>query len=225
MSPDRPAEANWAELRPLWEDGPGSEAKRHAVHRAVASQSMEFHHINTELGHIYTSGAVVDDGSPPCTTPDPVRAYRPSTRPGHPLPHAFVERDGVRLPIGDLARGGRFLLLAGEEGRAWVDAAHAVADETGLPILAATVGVLDGDYVDVRAAWTRNREITPAGAVLVRPDRYVAYRSLGAVDDPEAALREALSTVLAGDHSRFRDGDGEGTKVPSAPAGSAEHFG
>jgi 2,4-dichlorophenol 6-monooxygenase len=197
LSPDRPAETNWAELRPLWQDGPGSAAKRHAVHRAVASQSMEFHHINTELGHTYTSTAVVDDGSPPCVTTDPVRVYRPSTRPGHPLPHAFVERDGERLPIGDLARGGRFLLLAGEEGRAWVDAANAVAGETGLPILAATVGVLDSDYVDVRAAWTRNREITPAGAVLVRPDRYVAYRAPGAVDDPRAALRGALSTVLA----------------------------
>jgi 2,4-dichlorophenol 6-monooxygenase len=217
LSPEKPAEENWAELRPLWEDSPRSTERRHAIHRAVASQSMEFHHINIELGHVYTSTAVIDDGSPPCPAPDPVRVYRPSTGPGHPLPHAFVERHGERLPIGNLARG-RFVLLAGEEGRAWVDAARAVAEETGVPLLAGTVGVLDSDYVDVRAAWTRNREITASGAVLVRPDRYVAYRSTGAVDDPAAALREALSTVLAGRDPR--DGRDQGPKSLSSPSHS-----
>jgi 2,4-dichlorophenol 6-monooxygenase len=59
------------------------------------------------------------------------------------------------------------------------------------------VGVLDSDYVDVRAAWLKHREISPTGAVLVRPDRYVAFRSVGAADDAQAVLKSALSQVLA----------------------------
>jgi hypothetical protein len=95
-----------------------------------------------------------------------------------PLPHAFVEREGERLPIGNLVHYGRFLLLAGGNGQAWVEAAAVVAAETGIPITAGTVGVIGCDYIDVRAARTRFREISPDGAVLVRPDRRIAFRSL-----------------------------------------------
>jgi 2,4-dichlorophenol 6-monooxygenase len=158
---------------------------------------MEFHHINTELGYTYESTAVVDDGSAPHRPVDPVRVYEPRTRPGHPLPHAFVEREGERLPIGNLVHTGRFLLLAGENGRPWVDAAAVVAAETGVPITAGSVGPLGCDYIDVRGAWTRSREIAPDGAVLVRPDRHIAFRSSTSVADPVGTLRQVLSTVLS----------------------------
>lgn len=181
----------------MWEDGPRAAQKRHAVNQELVSQSMEFHHINTELGYTYESTAVVDDGSALYVPVDPVRVYEPRTRPGHPLPHAFVERAGERLPIGNLVHTGRFLLLTGESGRAWVEAAAVVAGETGVPITAGSVGVLGCDYIDVWGAWTRSREISPDGAVLVRPDRYIAFRSITAVDDPVRTLRRALSTVLS----------------------------
>ena len=57
--------------------------------------------------------------------------------------------------------------------------------------------MLGADYVDVRAAWLKHREIGPAGAVLVRPDRYIAFRSLDMADDPAAELKAALARVLA----------------------------
>jgi 2,4-dichlorophenol 6-monooxygenase len=158
---------------------------------------MEFHHINTELGYTYESTAIIDDGSAHHVPLDPVRIYQPRTRPGHPLPHAYVERESRRVPIGNLVHTGRFLLLAGEHGQAWVEAAAAVTAETGIPITAGTVGVIGCDYIDVRAAWTRSREISPDGAVLVRPDRHIAFRSITGVDDPVATLRQALSTVLS----------------------------
>jgi 2,4-dichlorophenol 6-monooxygenase len=197
LSPERSAEENWAELRPLWEDGPRSADKRHAINQACVSQSMEFHHINTELGYIYESTAVIDDGTAPHVPLDPVRIYQPRTRPGHALPHAYVEREGRRVPIGNLVHTGRFLLLAGEHGQDWVDAAAAVTAETGIPITAGTVGVIGCDYIDVRAAWTRSREISADGAVLVRPDRHIAFCSITRVEDPVATLRRALSSVLS----------------------------
>jgi len=37
----------------------------------------------------------------------------------------------------------------------------------------------------------------PAGAILVRPDRVIAWRSMGGVDDPRRELGAALDRVLA----------------------------
>ena len=124
-----PAE-NWTELRPLWEDLPQSAQKRHALNKAVGAQTMEFRHHNVEFGYTYSpaaSTAVVDDGSPPYVPLDPIRLYEPSTQPGHPLPHAWVEREGERIALGTLAYHGQFLLIAGEDGQEWVAAAERLA--------------------------------------------------------------------------------------------------
>ena len=197
LSPEKTPEENWAELAPLWRELPDSAAKRHALNRAVGSQTMEFRHHNVEFGYRYDSTAIVDDGSAEYVPLDAVRLYEPSTKPGHPMPHAFVERQGERTALGTLVHGGKFLLLAGEQGHAWVEAAEKIAAENDLPLEAGTVGVLDSDFVDVRCAWLKNRAISSTGAVLVRPDRYVAFRALDAVTDPHAALKDALSQVLA----------------------------
>lgn len=199
LSPDKTAEQNWAELELLWNDSAESAAKRHALNRAIGSQTMEFHHHNVEFGYRYASEAVVDDGSPAYVPLDPVRLYEPSTKPGHPLPHAFVEREGERTSLGALVDGGKFVVLAGENGHGWVEAANKLAAANNIPMVAATVGVLDADYIDVRCSWLKNRAIGADGAVLVRPDRYIGYRSLGAVEDCQAELRKALSQILATD--------------------------
>jgi 2,4-dichlorophenol 6-monooxygenase len=53
------------------------------------------------------------------------------------------------------------------------------------------------DLVDVRLAWLKNREITSAGAVLVRPDGYLGFHSLGGADDPLATLASVFSQILS----------------------------
>jgi 2,4-dichlorophenol 6-monooxygenase len=40
------------------------------------------------------------------------------------------------------------------------------------------------------------REVDDRGALLVRPDRHIAWRSLTAVESPREALASALSTIL-----------------------------
>ena len=141
--------------------------------------------------------AIVPDGGPAPEPLDPIRVYRPSTAPGHPLPHAWLDADdGRRLSTLDLVRPGRFLLIAGEEDSAWCDAARDVAEKMGVPLDAVSIGHLDGDYLDPRCQWLQRREIAAEGALLVRPDRFVAWRSAGASRTREADLRLALETVL-----------------------------
>ena len=48
-----------------------------------------------------------------------------------------------------------------------------LGEQLGIDLTAVRVGILGGDYVDARCAWTKQREFGPEGAVLVRPDRYV----------------------------------------------------
>ena len=92
---------------------------------------------------------------------------------------------------------GRFLLIAGEDGEAWCEAAHELASEAGLPLDAVRIGHLDGDLYDPRCAWVRHREIQSDGAILVRPDRFIAWRAPTAADDPLGELAGALGQILA----------------------------
>ncbi|HSQ01578.1 MAG TPA: FAD-dependent monooxygenase [Candidatus Dormibacteraeota bacterium] len=198
VQPGAPADANWEAVRRLWSEGPEGAAQRRRVRRAVASQSMEFREHDVEYGYRYASTAVVPDGSAVPPSPDPIRVYAPCTRPGHPLPHAWVEDDdGTRVALMQLVRPGRFLLIAGEEGEAWCRAARAIARDGDLALDAVTVGHLDGDYLDLRCQWLQQREIGAEGAILVRPDRCIAWRALGAAADARATLGAALEQILA----------------------------
>jgi 2,4-dichlorophenol 6-monooxygenase len=124
--------------------------------------------------------------------------FFPSTRPGCPLPHAWLEDDEFRrLSTLDLVSVDRFVLLAGEQGAPWLDAGGVVATELGVPIDTWCIGHASGDLRDPRLRFERVREFGPEGAILVRPDRCIAFRSLGGVTDPVSTLRAALTQVLA----------------------------
>jgi 2,4-dichlorophenol 6-monooxygenase len=198
VSHEQSPEQNWAALRRMWSGLPEDAEHRSKVLRMMRMQSMEFNELNVEFGYAYDSAAVVPDGTP---APDPVeeiRVYEPSTWPGAPLPHAWIDdEDGNRRPIKDLVAPGRFLLIAGEDGEAWCEAARELAAEADLPIDAVRIGHLDGDLFDPRCMWMRLREIGRDGAVLVRPDRFICWRSLGGSQDPAADLADALTQILA----------------------------
>jgi 2,4-dichlorophenol 6-monooxygenase len=198
VSPDRSPDENWANLRRMWSGLPRDAEHRARALRALRMQSMEFNELNVEFGYAYDSAAVVPDGSPVPQPADDIRLYEPSTCPGAPLPHAWIEdEDGRRRALNELVAPGRFLLIAGEDGGAWCEAARQLAADAGIPLDAVRIGHVDGDLYDPRCMWLRHREIGADGAVLVRPDRFVGWRSMGGWERPIDELAEALTQILA----------------------------
>lgn len=197
LSLDAGAEANWAQLRRVFSDDPQDAAYRAKVLRAIRELSMEASELNVEYGYHYQSDAIIDDGTNPPDLVDPVRDYAPGTRPGSPLPHAWLDDQlGQRSAIKDLVVPGHFLLIAGEDGEGWKDVAATVSADLGIAVDVVRIGHLDGDLFDQRLAWTRARQVSTQGAILVRPDRFVAWRAREAPVDPTSALRDALLQVL-----------------------------
>lgn len=187
--------ANWASMARLWDPSPENAPMREAVFKAVQAQRIGFRHHNIEFGYVYRTGALVPDGAPPYEPLDPIRIYEPSTRPGHPVPHAWISRDGEKIALGDMVSGGRFLLIAGEDGDPWVEAATDIAARHAVRLMAFKLGLDDGDYIDLRGTWTRLRRMDRHGCLIVRPDRYVGFHAPGAVSDPVRVLSEALGRI------------------------------
>jgi 2,4-dichlorophenol 6-monooxygenase len=149
-----------------------------------------------ELGQRYASDAVVDDGTSfPTYTEDPELHYHPTTHPGAALPHAWLGRDTHDVSTLDLCAYDRFTLITGADGADWEKAAITVGTELGVEIRPFPVA-LGPEYNDVLGTWTRAREVTDQGCVLVRPDHFVAWRSDGRASDPVDALRATMHRVL-----------------------------
>jgi putative polyketide hydroxylase len=145
------------------------------------------------FGLFYDSAAMVPDGSAPPHVDDPVTQYVPSARPGGRAPHVWLERGGERISTIDLL-GGRFVLLTGPKAAAWRDAAETLASPSRPELVAYAIG--GSEIADPDGAWLKAYELEPDGAVLVRPDGYVAWRARTCDGDAEALLRSIFDSVL-----------------------------
>jgi 2,4-dichlorophenol 6-monooxygenase len=89
---------------------------------------------------------------------------------------------------------GGFLLLTGPAGDPWCAAAYKAAAECGLVLDAVRVGD-GGDAIDPEGRWRDLCEIDDEGAVLVRADGHVAFRSRSRVDNPYETLLSTLRAI------------------------------
>ena len=119
----------------------------------------------------------------------------PSTVPGSHLPHAWVGDASRKLSTLDLAPYSQFTLITGITGEAWAEAADKVAAELGVPLGTVIIGP-GREVTDLYYDWARIREVEEDGALLVRPDKHVGWRSMTLPANPEQALRTALASLL-----------------------------
>ncbi len=157
--------------------------------QAVLPRKEYLNEVGLIFGARYESPAVVADGSS-APEGDPVQQYTPGASPGTRAPHVQVQCAGRTVSTLDLLGRG-FVLLTAPGGTAWRVAAAGMA----APRIAC-------DVIDDGAGWMTLYGIDADGAVLVRPDGHVAWRSRGGADDPSARLGAVLDAVLC------RPGDG-----------------
>ena len=144
------------------------------------------------LGYRYKAGALLpekgDEQAPPAI--DPRRLGRPGTR----APHLALRKDGKELSVLDLF-GESLVLLTGPEATGWEHAAGPAAQRLGVDIDVHRVGngIAPADPED---SWTAAYAVGNDGAVLVRPDGFVAWRSDGAAAEPQQELEQVLGHLL-----------------------------
>jgi len=88
--------------------------------------------------------------------------------------------------------GRGFVLLCGPDGRAWLEAARQLAS----PVLAAHPIDVPGGLRDPAKAFAKNHGVSAAGAVLVRPDGFVAWRAKTAVPHPAQTLADVIGRLV-----------------------------
>ena len=193
MTPDAPAGRTIDSRK---DDTPAAAEQREELRKAIELKDYEFNAHGVELGQRYRSSAVVDDGTPePPYERDHELYYHPTTWPGARIPHCWLTRGSDTVSTLDVVGKGRFTLLTGIGGDAWVKAAQSVSEQLGVPIEALVIGPgreLDDLYGD----WARVREIPDEGCLLVRPDAHIAYRAFDQPEDATETLRQAVNGLL-----------------------------
>ncbi|WP_020119311.1 FAD-dependent monooxygenase [Streptomyces canus] len=151
--------------------------------------------LNVALGYRYPQGAVV--GADPATPVVPDRLDL-SGEPGSRAPHMAVRHQGERISTLDLYERSLVLLSGADAPSGWHEAAVRLAARTSAPLTSYRLG--EGPDAELtpegETDWSAVHGTTPEGAVLVRPDGFVAWRSEGPVPDAESVLRQVLDTLL-----------------------------
>jgi PAS domain-containing protein len=154
-------------------------------------------YLEVAMSYRYRSAAISLEEPDDERLTDDVRS--PSCKPGCRLAHVPLERKGELISTHDLVGDG-FLVLAGPDGKMWVDAARAIAQRSLAPITAFRV---DGDIFDVDNAFLARTGLGRDGALLVRPDGFVAWRSASSQIDAEGLMACAMARALFVPAERF----------------------
>ncbi|MDN3250014.1 FAD-dependent monooxygenase [Streptomyces sp. ZSW22] len=155
--------------------------------------------LNVALGYRYPQGAVV--GADPATPVVP-EGLDLTGAPGSRAPHLWLRPSGgdARVSTLDLYEDSLVLLSDAAQPTGWHEAATLLAADLRVPLKSYRVGgTPEADLVqeDDDTDWARAHGVTRGGAILIRPDGFVAWRSPGPAPHPESMLRQVVRTVLA----------------------------
>lgn len=176
-------------------------AVRNAAHSNDAMQHLSG--LAIDMGFSYVSSAVIGEPGVPrggVVEPTSVAAA------GRRASHFWLQDSGRRISSLDLFGQG-FVLLAGPEGHAWIEVAAKVglAWSTSIDVVQLDARSLGSNAVE---RWATHFALDPRGAVLVRPDGHVAWRSPGLRTGAVAAMTAAFSVLVgrAGEEPRTLSG-------------------
>ncbi|OJI91461.1 hypothetical protein ASPTUDRAFT_140427 [Aspergillus tubingensis CBS 134.48] len=188
------------QLAKLSEASDEGAAYREKIQNAMKRIEIELHSWGAAYNQWYESTAVYladEKHSRPKLEGNPVLQVQVTTYPGSRLPHAWLDipTRGKKISTHDLAGKGAFCLFTGIGGDGWKEAARHITKSTGIPINVYGIG-FGLDYSDVHRDWHDNRGVEESGCVLVRPDRFVAWRSQKVVSECHSKLMHVLDSIL-----------------------------
>ncbi len=146
--------------------------------------------LNIELGYCYYSDAIIPDGA---DRPAHLNPRDAKGRPGARAPHLWLRRGNEQISTLDLF-GKNFTMLAAVDGANWCEAARETAERIGIALDVHRVGA--GALADPERAFPAAYGIEPDGAVLVRPDGFVAWRAKNSTSASGSALSAVLTSIL-----------------------------
>lgn len=150
------------------------------------------------FGYTYSSGAVLTENG----ESGPVDPTKPVVRAGARVPHFWLRGPESTVSTLDLCRTA-FVLFTGAGGEQWQHAARRLTARLGTPVECYRVGpAADLDADDPH--WDEVFQLGDAGAVLLRPDGFVAWQATRPTEDAEGALEQVLLRLLR--HASGRTG-------------------
>ncbi|KAH8674952.1 FAD binding domain-containing protein [Ilyonectria robusta] len=151
-------------------------------------------------GYIYTSQATMTEDTTPWfwrtmrLIPTPNQILGLCGKAGTRVPHIWVQLEDRRISTLDVLGKG-FVIIAGADGNEWCEAAPKVASSLVVSIAAYRAGPAC-ELITPKGYWESSASISTTGAILVRPDGFVAWRAWSASSDIPQRLEQVLKQVL-----------------------------
>ncbi len=161
-------------------------SKSEQIAAGIQEQATHFDMLGLQLGYVYGTGALARSGEAPPPTDDP-GLFDPTAEVGGRLPHGWLDDGRSTLDLID-ADAMTLVSFGGHERWAAVEGA------VSAPIRQLRAGV----DVSIPDEWIIRFGPGPDGALLVRPDQHVAWRSDDVSQDSPEALSAALDRITEG---------------------------
>ena len=151
-------------------------ALKEKVLATIADQIAHFDRIGLDIGYSYEHGAIIPDGTDLVVPVDKVTQYIPSARPGARFPHIDFKKNTAPTSSHDLLDYRLFTLFIRAKGAHWETALAQLPSTIQQKIKVVRLNKL-GLSESVFDQLTALSEIEDTGALLIRPDGHVAWRS------------------------------------------------
>jgi 2-polyprenyl-6-methoxyphenol hydroxylase-like FAD-dependent oxidoreductase len=158
--------------------------------RSNDMQALE-NDLNVECGYIYDSAAVIPENA--LGARGHVNPRDSHGMPGTRAPHVYLQKGAEQISALDLF-GRNFVLLTGAKGNAWPECAGAAANRSRVDLDIYSVG--GAGLQDSSGEFQSTYGISPTGAVLVRPDGFVAWRAKSADGASVESFAAVLNSIL-----------------------------
>ncbi|KAF2704631.1 2,4-dichlorophenol 6-monooxygenase [Pleomassaria siparia CBS 279.74] len=207
MPPGTPERERLAGLKELRSNTAAGKERRKRLKESLEDIKHEVQALGIEMNQLYTGPGIYahdEEGAYELQgreVEDADLYHTPNTFPGRRLPHVWLNTalPGPLVSTLDVAGKGHFTLFTGIGGDAWRDAAWSVYEKFDVDIK--VVGIGRGlEWEDVYMDWETKKGVDEEGCVLVRPDRFVAWRAKDGGREGERLTRVMMAVLGLSPH-------------------------